>query len=75
MLVCEVLVTWMCDACVGNENAELVVNPYFNQTDVQATRWPDNVLFTAIGMTSLVCATVPTEETSWGKVKALYSVD
>jgi len=70
--VCRVLVTWQCDACIGNEDAEIVVGPYFNQTEVRATRWPDNVLFTAIGMRSLICATVPVESTSWGKVKALY---
>jgi hypothetical protein len=70
--ICQVIMVWQCDACVGNENSEIVVGPYFNQTEVSFTRWPDNVLFTAIGMRSLICATVPVEETSWGKVKALY---
>jgi hypothetical protein len=71
--MCQVLVTWQCDACAGLENTPLVVvgHPFSNQ--VRAVRWPDNTEIIAVGMTSLICAVVPVEETSWGRVKALYN--
>ncbi len=64
---------WVCDGCVGNENVavDVVANP--NQGLLRALRWPDNVSFDVVGMRSLICATVPVEETTWGQVKALYN--
>jgi hypothetical protein len=49
-------------------NPPSVVSPRF-------VRYSDGALIDVIGMTSLVCAQVPVEETSWGKLKALYTVD
>ena len=66
-------VAWVCDGCVGNENApiDVVANP--NMGLLRALSWPDNVSFDVVGMRSLICATVPVEETTWGQVKALYN--
>jgi len=77
----RMLVTWNCNDCSGIPspggqvvvtknlaNPPAVLNPRF-------ARHPDDVLIDVIGMTSLVCAQVPVEETSWGRVKALYNVD
>jgi hypothetical protein len=62
--------------CVGCPRTDIpinvVPNPASISGQVQAVRWPDNSLITAVGMLSLICPTVPVEETSWGKIKALY---
>jgi hypothetical protein len=29
-------------------------------------------IYLALGLTAIICPTIATEETSWGKVKALY---
>jgi hypothetical protein len=72
-VVLKVTFAWMCQGCVGSENApiDVVANP--NQGFLRAVRWPDNVPFDAIGMRSLICPTVPVEDTSWGQIKAMYN--
>jgi hypothetical protein len=71
--ILEVLYMWNCDDCYDAQNQPIVVGPYPISGLLRYTRWPDNVLFDAVGMTSLVCpGPVPTEETSWGGIKALY---
>jgi hypothetical protein len=64
---------WVCAGCAGNENVavDVVANP--NMGLLRALRWPDNASFDVVGMRSLICATVPVEETTWGQVKALYN--
>jgi hypothetical protein len=74
--IMQVLFDWNCenlcaDALPGGD--PLVIQPYPGQTSIRYVRWPDNVVFEAVGMTSLVCpGAVPVEETNWGQVKALY---
>jgi hypothetical protein len=70
--ILEVLFTWSCDnGCYDPEAILVGTNPTTGL--LQYTRWPDNELFSAIGMTSLVCpGAVPVEDTSWGGIKALY---
>jgi len=62
--------------CVGCPRLDIPINVVPNPTaisgEVQAVRWPDTALITAVGMQSLICPTVPVEDTSWGKIKALY---
>jgi len=74
--ILDILVQWdpAC-TCTGASPKPIVVGPHPQTGDIRAVRWPDNVLFTGIvGMTALVCpGAVPVEETSWGKVKALYN--
>jgi hypothetical protein len=69
--VCQVLVMWNCDGCsVFNVPVVVTANP--NTGFLGFTDFPNYSLFPAVGLTSLICATVPTEETTWGKVKSLY---
>jgi hypothetical protein len=64
---------WMCAGCLDNENApiDVVANP--NQGLLRGVRWPDNEPFDITGMRSLICATVPVEDTTWGQIKSLYN--
>jgi hypothetical protein len=71
-------VAWFCNVCydgasIDNRNAPLDVVPNPNQGHLRAVRWPDNALFDLVGMRSLICATTPVEETSWGQIKAMYN--
>ena len=72
-LICSVSFLWNCvDCSVENDPIVLTGHPLFNPLNPQWTDWPANDLFTAYGLTSLVCATVATEETTWGQIKSLY---
>ncbi len=69
-------VVWMCNDCAGisgTPGSQIVISAYPGQTDPRAVRWPDNVPFDGIGMTSLICPLVPVQATSWGQIKALYN--
>lgn len=73
VLVQEVAFTWQCDGCNAmNEDDPIVVMPHPEFGFVRAVDFPNYEFINAVGMTSLVCATVPAEETTWGQVKALY---
>lgn len=70
------LVQWLCDTCEPqNLNSQIKVgkHPLSPSAYPRFTDFPYYILHDAIGMTSLICATIPTEESTWGKVKALYS--
>ncbi len=73
--VMQVMVMWQCSACGASTNIPLVVAPHPQTGFVRATRYPDNGFINAVGMTSLLCATVPVEETTWGQIKALYGAN
>jgi hypothetical protein len=69
--ICKVKFMWMCDACVNsNVPVTVVANP--NTGDLAFTDYPAYAIFPAVGLTALICATVPAEETTWGQVKALF---
>lgn len=69
----KVYVIYDCVGCPRTDIPILVVpNPAAISGQVQAVRWPDNALIFGIGMISLICPTVPVEETTWGNIKALY---
>ncbi|UCH84510.1 MAG: hypothetical protein JSW50_02115, partial [Candidatus Latescibacterota bacterium] len=69
--VCKVYVMWNCDTCPStNIPMPVVKNPSTNFLGY--TDFPNFVPFNAVGLTSLICATIATEESTWGKVKALY---
>lgn len=70
--VCNVLAQWNCTDC-SSTNSPIKVQAHPLLGPVAATQWPDANLVNGIGLTALVCATVPTEETTWGQVKALYN--
>lgn len=68
-------VIWFCNDCVGNQNAPIDVRAHPQQglQFAQAVLWPDLTKFDIVGMRSLICATTPVEETTWGQIKALYN--
>jgi hypothetical protein len=50
-----------------------MVAPHEYFGSIRAVRWPDYDIVEMVGMTSIVCRTpVEVEETTWGRVKALY---
>ena len=62
---------WKCEGCPSfNIPVQVAPHPYAGH--LRAVRWPDNALINGIGITSLICPTIPTEETSWGKIKEIY---
>jgi hypothetical protein len=71
ILICSVLVQWQCTTC-PSANIPLPVLIHPNTAFLGYTDFPNFAQFPATGLTSLICATVATEETTWGKVKALY---
>ncbi len=71
-VVQTVNVLWMCDHCEPLIEYPIVVGPFPSSGLVRAVRWPDLHTVIGVGMTSLICATTPIQETTWGQIKALY---
>jgi hypothetical protein len=70
--VCGAQFLWKCDNCVI-EDIEIVVVEHPHTGVLGFTNFPDYKVVPAVGMTSLICATVSSEETTWGQIKSLYS--
>jgi len=70
--VCRVLFLWNCDRC-DIADIPITVGPNPNTGFIGYTDFPNFNQFPATGLTSLICACVPAQETSWGKVKSLYA--
>lgn len=58
--------------CTCGENLWIKVVPHPISGFVRATDYPSNNFVYGYGETSLLCPTIPTENTTWGGVKALY---
>ena len=73
-VLAQVIVTWQCNDCVGNLDApiDVVAHPQQGLQYARAVQWPDETTFDIVGMLSLICATTPVEETTWGQIKSLY---
>ena len=69
----KVVVVWMCNDCgPANQDVPIIVVPYEASGLVRAVEWPNLNTVIGVGMTSLICATTPVQETTWGQIKALY---
>lgn len=69
--VCQVIVMWNCSGCATTDIAlPVVAHPFTGFLGY--TDFPNFQLFPAVGLTSLICPTVPTQDTTWGKLKSLY---
>ncbi|UCG53443.1 MAG: hypothetical protein JSW58_07775 [Candidatus Latescibacterota bacterium] len=69
--ICGVDFFWNCDGCTSTDiPMPVVVHPVSGV--IEWVDFPGYVNHPAVGLTSLICATIPAEETTWGKVKALY---
>ena len=71
--LCQVIVYWGCSSCPGYENNEIKVVANPNTAILGFHAYPEGNLIPAVGLTAFACAIVPAEETTWGRVKALYS--
>ena len=73
VFICRPMFLWKCEDC-SVPNAPIVVTPHpaTGTGFVAFTDFPDYNLIPAVGLTSLICATVPTNETTWGQIKSLY---
>lgn len=69
--VCGVQFLWACDGC-SVFDSPIVVIPHPVSGFLGYTDFPAYTQIPAVGMTSLICATIPVEETTWGQVKSLY---
>jgi len=72
--LCQVQVFWNCDHCADpyyNNQVKVITNPLTGFLGV--TDYPNFNLIPGTGLTTLICPLgVPTEDTTWGQVKALY---
>ncbi|NIM19173.1 MAG: hypothetical protein GTO51_02195 [Candidatus Latescibacteria bacterium] len=68
----KIVFAWNCTTC-GTQDIPILVNVNPHTGGLTAIRWPDNAIIPGVGMVSLICATVSTDVTSWGKIKALYN--
>ena len=71
VLMMQAQVLWQCTDCLVTD-IPVSVLPYPSSGKVRAVRWPDVVAVDAVGMTSLICSTVPVERTTWGQIKSLF---
>ncbi len=71
LIVNNVIFVWQCEGCPRDD---IPVRACANEQTgfLRATRYPDAYFFDMIGMLSLICPTVPAEQTTWGNIKALY---
>jgi hypothetical protein len=53
-------------------NQPCIVTAHPGTGFVGGVDYPNYDLVPAVGMTSLVCPTVPLEDTTWGKIKSIY---
>jgi hypothetical protein len=75
-LMMTVTVEWNCTDCAGiggTPGSELVVQAKPGKTSARAIDYYELTSVDAVGMTSLICAQVPVENTSWGQIKSLYN--
>lgn len=71
LCVAKAVFIWTCNECLIN-NVPCVVSAHPGTGFLGGVDFPNYDLVPAVGMTSLVCATVPVEETTWGKIKSMY---
>ncbi len=75
IIVAVATVIWQCRNCQGGvRNVPITVgpNPLTGLLRALVLGDPD-VEIPGVGLTALICANVPVEETTWGGIKALYS--
>ncbi|MGD8414153.1 MAG: hypothetical protein PVF33_07965 [Candidatus Latescibacterota bacterium] len=74
--ILQITVAWMCNNCDGiggTPESEIIVLPYPGQPDPRFKEYGTGIDIYGVGMTSLICAQVPVEETTWGQIKSLYN--
>lgn len=73
LLVQSIWGFWNCQPCGGGAFIPfIVVEPHNESGKIQATQWPDLAKVEADGGVNSLCGVLPTEPTTWGRIKALY---
>ena len=72
VLVNTVAIIYNCQLCF-EQDIPIVVVPHSGTGFIRVVEFGTNNLVNGVGMTSLICPTVPSEETTWGNIKALYN--
>jgi hypothetical protein len=73
LCVAKAVFMWTCSGCALLTDMPVVVSAHPGTGFLGAVDYPNYDLVPAVGMTSLVCTTVPTESVTWGKIKSLYN--
>jgi len=71
-VVQSVRIGWACNEECPLYDYGLIVQPHPESGKVVAHRWLGGTDIEAVGMASLLCGSVDTEERTWGRIKALY---
>jgi hypothetical protein len=71
IVVAKIVFSWNCNGCTVTDDPVVVV-PHPQSGYVRATDYPRYDFINGIGMKSLVCATVPADGATWGRIKSLY---
>ncbi len=83
LVLAESSVLWMCDNCTGYSSSRFCVDSHSETGYLRAARASDSVWIYPLSLGAMICGcgsdepisctvTVPTEESSWGKIKAIY---
>ena len=72
VLLQKVRFVWWCALC-ESQAIPIVVVPHPASGKIRAISWPESDEVEAVGMTAIVCPTIPVESTTWGHIKALYN--
>jgi hypothetical protein len=71
--ICTVNIFWQCMSCPGFTDTMIRVIPDPTTGVLGFTDYPQYDLVAAVGTAAVICPVeLPTEETTWGGVKALY---
>lgn len=73
LIVQRAFVFWNCSSCGPQDVVKVNANPFTVDPTPVAVIFNTQTKVPGIGLTSLICAAVGTEDGTWGKVKALYS--
>lgn len=77
VVVMRILVLSTCDDCSDvhpNEPQVIAAVPHEGTGRIEVVRWPDYQVSELVGLSRLVCGEhlISTEESTWGRIKALY---
>ena len=71
--VAKVLVQWECDGCEAWMDQHLpVLAPHPSVGALRVVTWPELEVVTPHIWGSWICPIIPVDESTWGKIKALY---
>ena len=74
LCVAKAVFIWNCSECTPTySDIPVIVSTHPGTGFLGGVDYPAYDLVPAVGMLSLICPTVPTESSTWGKIKSLYN--